>query len=127
MDWTQAYDSHGGKGRVKKEEQSIPPFWNPKFPGPPTYFPEHQTTTALMFKVKNSPCKMPLREESMYALRYCYSKENGKGTWNTQETQIKHDPDKERRAQESCNISCTSERIKRCWAQSQGSGCGQTA
>lgn len=114
------------RGGLKRKNNPDPLLWNPKFPEPTTYLPEYQTTTVLKFKVKNSTRNMPLREESMYALRYYYSKENGKGTWNVQETQIKHEPDKEVRAKESCNISCASEIIKRCWAQSQDSGCGQT-
>lgn len=44
---------------------------------------------------------------------------------NLQETQIKHEPDKGMEAKESHNISCTCEVIRRCWAQSQGSGRGQ--
>ena len=60
----------------------------------------------------------------MWALRYYYSKENGRDL-NVQETQIKHDLD-EVRAKESYNISYTSEIIKRCGSQSQGYGCGQT-
>ena len=54
-------------------------LWDPKFPGPATYFSKYQIIAAVMLTL-NSQLNTLSKQESMYAPRYYYLKENGKGT-----------------------------------------------